>query len=64
MIDRTTAWPESIPTNCITDEAVAQLLVEHWISRFSALLFITSDQGRQFESELFRSLSDVIGCDE
>jgi len=62
IIDRTTARPEAIPTNRITVEAVAQLLVKHRISRFGAPLFIQSNQGRQFKSKLFRSVSELLGA--
>jgi transposase InsO family protein len=61
IIDRTTRWPEAIPTTSITAENVAELLVHHWIPRYGVPKTITSDQGRQFESTLFRKLADLLG---
>lgn len=45
MMDRTTHWPEAIPVNNITAEAVAETLVQHWIARFGSPERLTTDQG-------------------
>lgn len=64
MIDRATSWPECIPLNRIDAETVAQKFVQHWIARFGAPARITTDQGRQFESELFYELTRVLGIEK
>nr|XP_012228704.1 PREDICTED: uncharacterized protein K02A2.6-like [Linepithema humile] len=40
---------------------MARLLFENWIARFGAPARITTDQGRQFESELFKQLARLTG---
>lgn len=62
VIDRFTRWPEVIPTPDMTAETAARALVHGWISRFGCPVTLTSDQGRNFESDLFRELTRLIGC--
>ncbi|XP_053967460.1 uncharacterized protein LOC128868882 [Anastrepha ludens] len=42
-------------------EAVANALLNGWISHYGVPRVITTDQGRQFESALFRQLSKILG---
>lgn len=61
IIDRCTKWPEAVPVLEITAEEVAKALYVNWITRFGCPLRISTDQGRQFESSLFRSLMIKFG---
>lgn len=61
IIDRCTKWPEAVPLMEITAENVAKALYESWIARFGCPLRISTDQGRQFESSLFKSLMERFG---
>lgn len=61
IIDRKTRWPEAIPLRDITAEIVAKEIYDRWIARFGCPATLTSDQGRQFESQLFLSLTKYLG---
>lgn len=60
-IDRYTRWPEVWPINSITAEEIAFTFVNGWISRFGVPEIVTTDQGRQFEADLFRRLMQHCG---
>ncbi|KOC58849.1 Gag-Pol polyprotein [Habropoda laboriosa] len=51
-----------MPISEIDAETVARAFLNIWVSRFGVPLRITTDQGRQFESHLFKELSRVIGA--
>ncbi len=60
MIDRVTKWPEAVPISNISATTIAEVLVKQWISRFGTPVTITTDQGRQFESDLFKKLAEFL----
>jgi cleavage and polyadenylation specificity factor subunit 1 len=60
-IDRFTRWPEVIPLEDQEAATVARAFYTHWIARFGTPLRITTDQGRQFESCLFKQLNNLTG---
>lgn len=61
MIDRFTRWPEAVPLQDITANTIIDAFYAGWVSRFGAPATITSDQGSQFESQLFDALNKLIG---
>lgn len=61
VVDRFTRWPEAIPLPDITAETVVKALYFNWIARFGTPVRVTSDQGKQFESSLFRSFTSILG---
>lgn len=60
-VDRYTRWPEVKPLQDITADTVARAFNEIWISRFGCPQTLTTDQGRQFTSNLFKALTDLCG---
>jgi len=62
MIDRGTRRPEAVPIPDITAATVVNAFITVWVARFGCPAVISTDQGRQFESDLFHELSKVFGA--
>lgn len=62
-IDRFTRWPVAVPLSNTTSEAVAQKFLEAWISHYGVPSTITTDRGPQFQSALFRDLTQLLGAE-
>lgn len=61
IIDRYTRWPEAIPLRDISAPKVVSTFLKEYICRFGIPLTITTDQGRQFTSQLFTDLTKFCG---
>ncbi len=59
VCDYFSKYSEAYPMPDMTAETVADVLSTEWISRYGAPVTIHSDQGRNFESELFHSLCEL-----
>ena len=62
ITDRFTRWPEAVPIQNAEATTCARALLRTWIARFGVPDSITSDQGPQFTSGLWRELHNVLVC--
>ena len=60
-IDRSTRWPDAIPMPDASSSSCARALTE-WVSRYDVPEHISSDRGTAFTSQLWTSLSNLIGA--
>lgn len=61
IVDRFTRWPEAIPLSNTSTQTCAQALVANWIARFGVPMDMSSDRGSQFTSQLWASISQLLG---
>ncbi|GFX59833.1 retrovirus-related Pol polyprotein from transposon 412 [Trichonephila clavipes] len=59
-----TKWPEAYPISDQEASTVAEVLVQHWISRFGVPLQLHSDQGRNFDSAVCKRLCEILANDK
>ena len=62
IADYFSKWTEAFPMQNKCADTVADILVENIILRFGMPLVIHSDQGREFENGLMKSLCALLGC--
>jgi hypothetical protein len=60
-VDRYSRWHEAFPMVDITADTVARTTLAGWISRHGCPHTITTDEGRQFESNLWPKLASLCG---
>ncbi|VDI22537.1 Hypothetical predicted protein [Mytilus galloprovincialis] len=60
LVDQFTKWTECIPLPSQTAEVTAQAAINEFFSRFGYPFEIFSDQGRNFESSLFKAVCDLL----
>ncbi|GFV91545.1 retrovirus-related Pol polyprotein from transposon 412 [Trichonephila clavipes] len=61
-INRFSCWMEAVPLPDCKAQTASKAFYEHWVCRFGVPGKIITDQGRQFESQLFRSLAAICGA--
>lgn len=62
--DYFTKWTESFTMPNMESRTVAKIIVDDVIVRFGVPCFIHSDQGRQFESNLFKEMCVLLGIEK
>lgn len=60
IVDQFTKWMECFPLPHQTAEAVARTFVDGFVSRWGCPLQVHTDQGRQFEGQLFRAVCGLL----
>lgn len=60
MVDQFTKWVECIPLPSQTAEMTARAAVNEFFSRFGYPFQVFSDQGRNFESQLFSEVYELL----
>ncbi|GFU07825.1 retrovirus-related Pol polyprotein from transposon 412 [Trichonephila clavipes] len=63
-MDYFTKWPEAYPIPDQEASTVAEVLFQHWISRFGVPLQLHSDQGRNFDSAVCKRLCEILAIDK
>ena len=56
-----TKWVEAQPVSSTTADVISDAFLNLWFSTFGVPLYLTTDRGSQFESELFECLAKTIG---
>ena len=59
-IDQFTKWVKCLAVPDQNAQTVCQILVDQFFSRFGLPLYIHSDQGRNFESNLFQEICKLL----
>ena len=61
MSDYFTKWVEAVAIPDQEAKTTAEAFVTHFVAKFGVPLFLHTDQGRNFESKLFKSLGQLLG---
>uniref|UniRef100_A0A1B0DGB3 RNA-directed DNA polymerase n=1 Tax=Phlebotomus papatasi TaxID=29031 RepID=A0A1B0DGB3_PHLPP len=64
FVDYFTKWPEAAAIPDQSAQTVAEALIEQVVSRFGVPREVHSDQGRNYESEVFKRTLEILGADK
>lgn len=62
LIDRFSRWAEAIPLKNVEAITIYRAFIYGWISRYGTPETLTTNQGSQFELQIFSSLLKLSGC--
>ena len=60
-VDRFTRWPVAVPLADMSAESVVDAFAYGWIQHFGVPSTVTSDQGTQFTSAIYRQMTETWG---
>jgi transposase InsO family protein len=60
VMDHFSKWTEALPVRNHTAPTIARMLYDHVFSRFGMPLRLLTDQGPEFESQLFKNLCQLL----
>nr|VZH92711.1 unnamed protein product [Spirometra erinaceieuropaei] len=61
-VHRYTRWAEAVPLPNVQAETIVKAFISRWVAIFGAPSTVTTDRGAQFESALFQTLLNFLGC--
>ncbi|GFY22868.1 retrovirus-related Pol polyprotein from transposon 412 [Trichonephila clavipes] len=64
VMDCFNKWPKAYPIPDQEASTVAEVQVQHWISRFGVHLQLHSDQGKNFNSAVYKRLCEILAIDK
>ena len=60
-VDYFTRWPEAYAIPNQEARTIAQTLVDEWVCRYGVMQRLHTDQGRNFESDVFKEITNILG---
>lgn len=61
VIDYFSKWPEVYALPNQEAKTIAEVFIQNWVTRFGVPIELHSDQGRNFESDVFREICSIMG---
>ena len=61
IVDYWTRWAEAVPIPNKESATVARAFMDNWVFRFGSPLAILTDQGKEFDSRLFKECCQIMG---
>ncbi|KAK3086157.1 hypothetical protein FSP39_014434 [Pinctada imbricata] len=62
--DYFTKWAEAVPLPDMEAKTIAQAFIDNFVTKFGVPRVLHTDQGRQFESRLFKQLCEILGINK
>ena len=63
-MDLFTKWTEAIAIPDQESKTICTAFIDNFVTKYGAPLQVHSDQGRNFQSEIFRGMCSMLGIDQ